>query len=134
LRIVVDTNVIVSAIYDPDSVPGRVLDAGITGHVLLCAPEAVRDELRRVLRRVLGFSAAQTERTVFGLPVDWIEEGVYRRELPRARRLLRDPTDAPVLACGLALGCDIVTGDHDLQVVRLAGIRVWTPAELARGD
>jgi len=134
LRVVVDTNVLVSAIYDPDSAPGRVLDAGIVGNVRLCAPEAVREELRRVLGRVLGFSAPQTEQAISGLPVEWIEEGVFRDELARARRLLRDPTDAPVLACGLAVGCDIVSGARDLQVVRLAGIRVWTPAELARED
>ena len=103
MRVVIDTNVIVSAIYKPDSPPGRVLDAGILGGVQLCAPESVREELRRVLGTVLSFSADEVEETVLFLPVEWIEEGMFADELATARRLLRDPTDAPVLACAMAL-------------------------------
>ena len=132
MRVVIDTNVIVSAIYKPDSPPGRVLDAGILGVVQLCAPESVREELRRVLGTVLSFSADEVEETVLFLPVEWIEEGLFAGELATARRLLRDPTDAPVLACAMALDCDIVSGDRDLQVVRAKGVRVWSPSEFRR--
>jgi len=129
VRVVIDTNVIVSAIYKPDSPPGLVLDASIRGRVRLCAPESVRKELRRVLEAVLTFSADEVEETVALLPIEWIEEGLFADELARARRLLRDPTDAPILACAFALGCDIVSGDRDLQVVRAPGIHVWSPAD-----
>jgi predicted nucleic acid-binding protein len=129
LRVVIDTNVIVSAIYRPVSPPGRVLDAGIVGTVQLCAPEAVREELRRVLGTVLSFRREDVEDTIGFLPIEWIEEGLFADHLDSARRLLRDPTDAPVLACALALDCDIISGDRDLQVVRAKGVRAWSPSE-----
>ncbi len=134
MRVVIDTNVIVSAIYRPESPPGRVLDAGMMGRILLCAPESVREELRRVLGTVLAFSRGEVEETVAILPIEWIEEALFAGELTRSRRLLRDSTDAPVLACALALGCDIVSGDRDLQVVRAPGIRVWSPSEFGAGQ
>ena len=131
MRIVIDTNVVVSAIYDPASPPGRVVDAGISGRVRLCAPESVREELRRVLQTVIGFSASEVLEAIAFLPIEWIEEAMFADVLPRAKHLLRDPDDAPVLACALALGCDIVSGDRDLRVVRAGEIRVWSPSELA---
>lgn len=131
MRVVIDTNVIVSGLYDPDSPPGRVLDAGVTGTLGLCAPEAVRIELRRVLREVLDYLEDDIERTLEALPVEWIEEEVYRDDLSEAARALRDPDDAPILACGFALGCDIVSGDKDLHAARQRRVRVWRPAELS---
>ena len=132
MRVVIDTNVVVSAIYDPDSWPGRVLDAGISGRIRLCAPESVREELRRVLGVVLSFSSGEIEETLGMLPIEWIEEGLFADELPRAKRKVRGASDAPVLACALALACDLVSGDRDLQVVRVRGIRVWSPSEFGR--
>lgn len=132
MRVVIDTNVIVSGIYDPQSVPGRVLDAGNTGAIHLCAPQSVREELKRVLARVLGFSPLQVDSTLKGLKVEWIPEAVYHDMLPEARELLRDADDAPVLACALAVGCDIVSGDNDLHAARTRRIRIWRPSELER--
>ncbi len=131
MRVVIDTNVIVSGLYDPDSPPGRVLDAGAAGVLELCAPEAVRTELRRVLREVLDYTGDDIERTLEALPLEWVEEEVYRDDLGEAVRALRDRDDAPILACGFALGCDIVSGDKDLHAARQRRVRVWKPSELA---
>lgn len=131
MRVVIDTNVIVSGLYAPHSVPGRVLDAGNTGAIELCAPQAVRDELKRVLAQVLGFSPLEVDSALKALKVEWIPEAVYRDKLPEARELLRDPDDAPVLACALAVGGDIVSGDNDVHAVKTRRTRIWRPSELA---
>lgn len=131
MRVVIDTNVIVSGLYDPDSPPGRVLEAAAEGKIVLCAPESVREELERVLRKVLAYSEAEVGFTLSALPIDWIERAVYEEDLARARTLIRDPDDAPVLACGFALACDIVSGDKDLHAARQRRVKVWKPAELA---
>ena len=134
MRVVIDTNVVVSGLYDPDSPPGRVLDAGAEGRVILCAPETVREELERVLRTVLTYSEAEVKLTLRALPIDWIEPAVYQDDLARASALVRDPTDASVLACGFALSSDIVSGDKDLHAARQRRVKVWKPAELTRRD
>jgi len=132
VRVVIDTNVILSGIYDPDSIPGKILDAAVVGSLSLCSPESVKSELDRVLGRVLGFAPLQIRHAFEALRIDWIPKKVYEPEMSRARDLLRDPDDAPILACALAAGCDIVTGDKDLHAVRVRGIRVWKPSELDR--
>lgn len=134
MRVVIDTNVIVSGLYNPDSPPGKVLNAGAEMRLDLCAPASVRAELERVLRDVLGYSVAEVEFTLGALPVEWLEPEIYRDSIEEARRLLRDPDDVPVLACGLSLGCDVVSGDKDLQRVHHRRVRVWKPSELARRD
>lgn len=130
MRVVIDTNVIVSGLYDLDSPPGKILRAGAAGELLLCAPESVRKELMRVLKRALGYSGAELATTLEALPVEWIEAELYRPWLAESEGALRDPEDAPVLACGLALECDIVSGEKDLIAAKPRRIRIWTPAEL----
>lgn len=131
MRVVIDTNVIVSGLYDPDSPPGRVLEAAAEGKIVLCAPESVREELERVLKAVLDYSEAEVGITLRALSIDWIERAVYEEDLARARTLIRDPDDAHVLACAFALACDIVSGDKDLHAARQRRVKVWKPAELA---
>ena len=52
--------------------------------------------------------------------------------IEKIRRFVRNPDDAPVLAGRLSLGCDIVSGDKDLQGVHRRGASVWKPSELVR--
>lgn len=130
MRVVIDTNVIVSGLYNPDSSSGRVLRAGALGRLELCAPETVRSELVRVLREVLEFLPETVEEIIVRLPIEWLEEEMYRDSLADASRRLRDPTDAPLLACALALRVDVVSGDKDLHAAKVRGVKIWKPGEL----
>ena len=129
MRVVIDTNVVVSAFYDPDSVPGRIIDAGTTGRLSLCAPESVRLELIRVLCRVMDWVPLQASVALQAVRIEWIPAGVFADRLDEAHALLRDPDDAPVLSLGMAIACDIISGDRDLQVLKVKGIRIWRPSE-----
>jgi uncharacterized protein len=51
LRIVLDTNVLVSGLLNPSGAPGRVLDLILAGEVTLLVDDRVLDEYRGVLRR-----------------------------------------------------------------------------------
>jgi predicted nucleic acid-binding protein len=121
--------VVVSAFYDPDSVPGRIIDAGTTGRVALCAPESVRLELIRVLCKVMDWAPIQATVALQAVRIEWVPAGIFADRLAEALALLRDPDDAPVLALAMAIGCDIISGDRDLQVVKVKGIRIWRPSE-----
>jgi len=64
VRLVIDTNVIVSGLYSLDSPPGRLLEAASERRIDLCAPENVRVELDRVLRRVLDYGDREVAATL----------------------------------------------------------------------
>lgn len=51
MRIVLDTNIIVSALMTPNGDPARILDLVIAGRATLLLDERILDEYREVLRR-----------------------------------------------------------------------------------
>ena len=51
MRIVLDTNVLVSALLSPHGAPAAVLQLVVTGRVVLCFDARVLSEYREVLRR-----------------------------------------------------------------------------------
>lgn len=131
--LVVDTNVLFSALYEPDSPPGRIVELALEGEVTLYEPDRVRDELERNLRGTLGYTPAEWEETVAALPVEWIEEAVYEDELDEAKAAIGDPTDAPVVAVALLTGVPVVTGDSDFHPLEADGVETLEPRG-AEGD
>ena len=118
LRVVLDTNVLLSGIAYPASVPGKILAAWRhgSGEVLLCA--YILDELRRVLPRLRqrhGLSSGEIEDLVDILSI----QAEIVEPLDGAEPELRDAADQPVLgallAAGRGSGADyLITGDKDL--------------------
>jgi putative PIN family toxin of toxin-antitoxin system len=51
IRVVIDTNILVSALLQPESLPAAVLTLGLSGKVQLCVSEAVFAEYDEVIRR-----------------------------------------------------------------------------------
>lgn len=118
LRVVLDTNVLLSGIAYPASVPGKILAGWRHGsiEVLLCA--YILDELRRVLPRLRqrhGLSSAEIEDLVDILSI----QAEIVEPLEGADPELRDAADQPVLGALLAAGRGsganyLITGDRDL--------------------
>lgn len=118
LRVVLDTNVLLSGIAYPASVPGKILAAWRHGsvEVLLCA--YILDELRRVLPRLRqrhGLSSGEIEDLVDILSI----QAEIVEPLDGAEPELRDAADQPVLgallAAGRGSGADyLITGDKFL--------------------
>jgi putative PIN family toxin of toxin-antitoxin system len=118
LRLVLDTNVLLSGIAYPASVPGKILTAWRHGSVDVLLSAFILDELRRVLPRLThrhGLTAAEIDDLVDVLSI----QAEVIEPLPRVEPDLRDPDDQPVLVTLLAAlktsGADyLVTGDKDL--------------------
>lgn len=118
LRVILDTNVLVSGIAYPQSVPGKIIAAWRSGSVDLLLSNYILDELRRVLPRLgqrHGLTLGEVNNLVdaLAIQVDIIEP------LPGAEPQLRDVADQPVLGTLLAAltasGAHyLVTGDKDL--------------------
>ena len=119
LRVVLDTNVLLSGVAYPGSIPGKIMAAWRHGSVEVLLSSFILDELRRVLPRLAnrhGLSAAEID--------DLIDILAIQAELiePNATNdaQLRDMNDQPVLGTLLAAqqteaGADyLVTGDKDL--------------------
>jgi putative PIN family toxin of toxin-antitoxin system len=118
LRVVLDTNVLLSGIAYPASVPGRILAAWRHGSVEVLLSEYILDELRRVLPRLAhrhGLTDAEVADLVDALAI----QAEVVEPLATADPDLRDAADQPVLGSLLAAlrtsGADyLITGDKDL--------------------
>lgn len=128
LRVVLDTNVLLSGIAYPGSVPGKILAAWRHGSVDVLLSTYILDELRRVLPRLAhrhGLTPAAIEDLVDILAI----QSEQVDPLPIEDSGLRDIDDLPVLGSLLAAQADyLVTGDKDL--LALAGrFPIVTPAQ-----
>jgi len=132
LRVVLDTNVLLSAIAYPGSVPGKILAAWRHGAIEVVLSPYILEELRRVLPR-LSHRHGLTEAEITDL-VDVL--GILAEVIdpdPQMVTALRDSADQPVIGTFIAAiktsGADyLISGDKDL--LALAGqYPVVTPAE-----
>jgi putative PIN family toxin of toxin-antitoxin system len=126
LRVVLDTNVLVSGLAYPASVPGRILSAWKQGAPGVVLSRYILDEMVRVLPRLARIKLRPAEIR------DLADSFMFMAEIvtPSAKRekALRDEADQLVLGTLLAAQADyLITGDKDL--LALAGrFPIVTPA------
>jgi len=111
LRVVLDTNVLVSAIQFPSGTAATLFDAlGSDWYVLISSPAIVK-ELASILRETFAWQESAVQRAL-RLTVRKAEI-VNPTSIPDA--VPHDPDDNHIVACALAGRADlIVTGDKDL--------------------
>ena len=132
LRVVLDTNVLLSGIAYPASIPGKIIAAWRFGSVDVVLSGFILDELRRVLPRLANrhlLSAVEIEDLVDILSI----QAEIVDPLPNQTPDLRDPNDLPVLgtllAAQRACGVDyLVTADKDLLAMS-GSFPIVTPAQ-----
>ena len=123
MRVVIDTNVVLSGLIKPDSVPGHVLRAWRDGSFRFVLSEFLLEEIAVTLARpkiqaLVPWSAAQIIRFDLLEPARILRRGRNRR-ISRDFKYPRDPDDIPVLAVLIASGADLlVTGDRDRLALR----------------
>lgn len=118
LRVVLDTNVLLSGIAYPASVPGKIMAAWRHGSVDVLLSAYILDELRRVLPRMAhrhGLTPAEIDDLIDVLSI----QAEVIEPLPGVEPDLRDVDDQPVLGTLLAAlktsRVDyLITGDKDL--------------------
>lgn len=115
LRLVIDTNIAVSAILWQGT-PGRLIALATEGEIELFTSAALLDELADVLtRNKLAKPVAKTGRSADQLVKDFRRLVRRVRAAALTKQVSRDADDDAVLACALAAGADlIVSGDVDL--------------------
>ena len=131
MRVVVDTNVIVSA-FLWGGTPRHLLDTVQAQHLELFTSRALIAELEDVLTREKF--AARLRRTRFSAAYLLARYNQFATLIAPAEVTvpeLRDPKDIHVLACALAARAEvIVSGDDDLRALgSYQGIPILSPAE-----
>jgi len=116
LRVVIDTNVLVSGLAYPQSIPGRIVAAWRQGGIAVVLSRFILDEMVRVLPKLrrLKMSAAEIR--------DLADSFMFMAEVvepaAEADEALRDSADQMVLGTLRAAKADyLITGDKDLLVL-----------------
>lgn len=127
MRVVLDTNVLVSGVAYPASVPGRILSAWLDGGLHVSLSQYILDEVARVLPRLPHIRRTPSEIS------DLIDHFMLLSDVVEPDAMnepdLRDPTDQKVLATFRASNADyLITGDKDLLALA-AKYSIVTPAE-----
>ncbi|MDE0480702.1 MAG: putative toxin-antitoxin system toxin component, PIN family [Gammaproteobacteria bacterium] len=129
MRIVLDTNVLISALISSSGPPGQLLSAVKRGDMTLVTSEYQLEELRKVLARERLRPYIKPEEAQ-----DLINNletiGTLIFELPECR-LSPDPADNPILASAIAGNANlIVSGDKSdmLALGHVDDIRIVSPA------
>ena len=127
MRIVLDTNVLVSGLLSPFGPPGEIVRLVSTGSVALCLDARILSEYDEVLARPrFGFDEDAVAALLDYL--DFASETVAAEPLP-AR--LSDEDDEPFLEVALACGADcLVTGNlAHFPDKACAGMAVVSPSQ-----
>ena len=125
MRIMCDTNVLISGILFPNSVPSNVLRHVAEQERLVLATYVI-DELRRVFQKKFPDKTDSLER--------YLERGEFElfvtpKEWQLVVPLIRDLKDKPVLASAILADVDIlITGDKDFADVVINRPIIRTPA------
>ena len=130
MKVVLDTNVFVSALMFPESVPGQIVAAWSEAQFEIVSSREQLAEMARVLaypkiRRILNWDDHRIEQFIerFYLRIEVVELDAMTVEVPT------DPNDAPILNTLIVADADfLVSGDRDLLVLNRR-YPIETPSE-----
>ena len=123
MRILVDTNILISAILFPGGKPAKALLKVSEEHeMVLC--EQNLTELREVVKRKIPELLPDAETLLLELSYELIPASKH------TEKLIRDPKDQPILNAAILANVDLlITGDKDFLVLELEQPRCITAAQ-----
>lgn len=128
MKIVLDTNVLVSGLLSPQGAPATVLRSVVAGSASICFDERILSEYRKVLARPkFGFDAEQV-----AVLLEFLEANGHAVLAPPLALSLPDTSDEAFVEVAVASSADfIVTGNlKHFPAGRLRGARPIAPRAL----
>jgi putative PIN family toxin of toxin-antitoxin system len=129
MKVVIDSNVVVSAMLSPHAPPAQVVRLALQGDLAPCHDGRILAEYREVLSRPkFDFDAEDVRALLEG--IEWVGETVFARPLSVE---LPDPDDRPFLEVAAAAKAGaLVTGNarHYRPVQGRHDVRVLAPRAL----
>lgn len=133
LKIVLDTNVLISSLINPHGKPAQILNYVFENRIRLFTSPSIIEELERVLSypklvKRHGLVKEELKEFVF----DLLSIMPLAEEEKTIEVIKEDPSDNKYLSCALSAKADfIVSGDvHLLNLGQYEGIPIITPAQL----
>ena len=127
LRVVLETNVLVSGFAYPGSVPGRIVATWLQGGLNVVLSHYTLDEMMRVLPRLKRSQMTPVEIRDLADGLMFLAELVEPEN--NTQTDLRDPADQPVLVTLTSAKADyLITGDKDLLALSYR-FPILTPTE-----
>jgi putative PIN family toxin of toxin-antitoxin system len=112
LRILVDTNILISALFYPKSIPSKALYHAADNHVLVLSDHNIA-EFRRIARDKFSSTQADIDLFLTELP----NELVLAPEAPQ--KLIADPKDAPILNAAIISDVDIIISRFRAPITKM---------------
>jgi putative PIN family toxin of toxin-antitoxin system len=124
MRILADTNIIVSAILFPNAVVARVWSYIIEHHHVIISKYSI-DELKAVFQRKFPDNVDVLQHFLARLACEVVDAEQLDIEIPP----IRDKADLPILAAAIVADADILlTGDKDFTNIALNKPVVMSPS------
>ena len=109
IRVVIDTNVVVSANLTDEGLPAAIMDLAANGNILMCVSDAVLAEYREVLNRP---RLKLTPERIAGALSVIRKTSLHVKPTQRVSVITADEPDNRLLECAEAAGADyLVTGN-----------------------
>lgn len=127
MKVVLDTNVIVSGLLNPYGVPGEIVRLAVLGSLEVCYDARILSEYREVLLRP-KFNFSQSDIDVFLTGIKISGHSTTSQPLKKA---LKDPDDEAFLEVALASNAKyLVTGNlSDYQGHGQTKVAILSPAQ-----
>jgi len=137
LKAAIDTNIVISGMISPNSIPCQLLELWSKGIFEWVLTEDIFEEINQVLRRDKLVAKYQIENTdAENLLENLIVGAEFVTPLPHEQLPIhsRDEKDDKFLACAFGGECDyLISGDDDLLILNgkkeLGKLRIIKPAE-----
>ena len=132
MKVVVDTNVLISGVFF-GGMPSRVLEAWRDGRIGLVVSPEILEEYRRAGEELEAQFPGVSLAPLLALLV-MTAEIIEAPGLPE--QVSRDPDDDKFIACALAGDCQlIISGDKDLlEVSGYQGVKIVAPREFLESE
>ena len=122
MRIMIDSNVIVSAVYNPQSKPADVLNHVCENHILVLCDHIIAECYDVVKRKF--------PKHLFALDKLFASLGYELVAAPRTGLIMTDPKDSPILNSAIIADVDIViSGDKHFLSLEIEQPQIFTPKQ-----
>lgn len=127
MRILIDTNIVLSAILSTEGRTAEALKVAIRDEHTICLCTYSIDELRIAVKRKFPTKIHALELFLSEFSYELILTPAI---LPQTLPSIRDVSDLPILASAIVGGVDmLLTGDKDFEAVDVEGLTVISPTK-----
>ena len=112
LKIVIDTNIIFMAWYNPFGKCAEVIRKARQNKIQLFSSDSVKKEILVVFKRH-GLNEEEIKEFLDDIPITWIEKEVYESVLDKTK--VKHKADKPVEAVALILECGVLSANKHFK-------------------